>query len=276
MAIARRSPIMNVMVEAAEKAARGLLRDFGEVENLQVSKKGPADFVSSADHKSEKTIVAVLQKARPTFDMLLEEGGDVKGADRNNRWIVDPLDGTSNFLHGIPHWSITIAHEKDGEIVAGLVYDPIKDELFTAEKGCGGFMNNRRLRPSSRSNFDEALIALGGARTGNTSYEVYTAELDAIVPHVAATRRFGSAALDIAYVACGRSEAFWERGINAWDVGAASLILKEAGGKVTDLDGGKNYVHGRSILATNGPLHEKFLTKLKAARDGVAHKTKSA
>lgn len=260
MAVSRRSAHMNVMAEAAEKAGRALIRDFGEVEHLQVSKKGPGDFVSAADHKSEKLIVEILSKARPNFGFLLEEGGEKKGGDAAHRWIVDPLDGTSNFLHGIPHWCISIALEKDGEIVAGVVHDPIKNELFAAEKGTGAFMNNKRLRVSSRFALDASMIAMGGVQPGDAQkHATYISEINAVTSHVGTMRRFGAAALDLAYVAAGRCEAFWERNLSPWDVAAGALIIKEAGGSVTDLSGGKDYVYGRGILGSNGSVHAALL-----------------
>jgi len=273
---ARRSANLNVMVEAAEKAGRKLIRDFGEVENLQVSRKGPGDFVSNADLNAEKTLVELLQKARPSYGFLLEEGGEKAGEDKSFRWIIDPLDGTTNFLHGIPHWCISIALEKDKEIIAGVVYDPIKDEMFHAEKGTGAFVTSKRLRVSARTDLSQSLIAIGGARFGNKHYETYTRELDAVNPHVSATRRFGAAALDLCYVAAGRYDGFWERELNAWDVAAGSLIVKEAGGKVTDIDGGKDFVYGRSIVVGNPAIQGALLKRLQAADGGKSDKVKSA
>ncbi|MEZ0225690.1 MAG: inositol monophosphatase [Alphaproteobacteria bacterium] len=276
MAIARRSPTMNVMVEAAEKAGRSLIRDFGEVENLQVSKKGPGDFVSTADHKAEKIVMEALQKARPSYGFQMEEGGVKAGTDKSFVWLIDPLDGTTNFLHGIPHWAVSIALEKDKEVIAAAVYDPVKDEMFTAEKGTGAFVSGKRLRVSSRGELNNnALIAIGGARFNNKDYEIYMAELAAITPH-AATRRFGAASLDIAYVAAGRYEGFWERELNPWDVAAASLLVKEAGGYVTDLEGGKDYIYGRSLVCGNPSIHGELLKKLKASGQKDAKKVKSA
>jgi myo-inositol-1(or 4)-monophosphatase len=276
MVAARRSATLNVMVEAAEKAGRALLRDFGEVEHLQVSKKGPGDFVSNADLKAEKIIMETLQKARPTYGFYMEEGGEKPGTDKSFRWLIDPLDGTTNFLHGLPHWSVSIALEKDKEIIAGLVYDPVKDEMFLGEKGAGAYTSKGRLRVSARTDLASSLIAIGGARTGNKHYETYMAELDAVTPHATGTRRFGSAALDLAYVAAGRFEAFWERELNAWDVGAGTLLVREAGGIVTDLDGGKDYVYGRSLLAGNPAIHADLLKRLKASGGPATRKASSA
>ncbi|MDE1151255.1 MAG: inositol monophosphatase family protein [Micavibrio sp.] len=273
---ARRSANLNVMVEAAEKAGRKLIRDFGEVENLQVSRKGPGDFVSNADLNAEKTIVEMLLKARPNYGFLLEEGGEKPGEDKTFRWIIDPLDGTTNFLHGIPHWCISIALEKDKEIIAGVVYDPIKDEMFYAEKGTGAFVTSKRLRVSARTDLSQSLVAIGGARFGNKHFETFTRELEAVTPHVSATRRFGAAALDLCYVAAGRYDGFWERELNAWDVAAGSLIVKEAGGKVTDMDGGKDFIYGRSIVVGNPAIQGALLKKLQATSDSKNDKVKSA
>jgi myo-inositol-1(or 4)-monophosphatase len=266
---------MNVMVEAAEKAARTLVRDFGEVENLQVSKKGPGDFVSNADLKAEKSIKEVLTKARPSYSLMMEESGQKKGADTSYKWIVDPLDGTTNFLHGIPHWCISIGLEKDGEMLAGLVYDPVKDEMFTAEKGLGAFVNNKRLRVSPRQ-LPDAMIAIGGARPGTRQYQVFMTEIDAVMPHVSGIRRMGAAALDICYVAAGRFDGFFERHLSAWDVAAASLIVKEAGGYNSDMEGGNNYIYGNSILTGSPAVHTGLLKKLKACAKKETTKVKSA
>lgn len=275
MAIARRSAILNVMVEAAEKAGRSLIRDFGEVENLQVSRKGPGDFVSTADLKAEKILVETLQKARPSYGFLLEEGGDKPGEDKSIRWIIDPLDGTTNFLHGIPHWAVCIALEKDKEVVAGVVYDALKDEMFLAEKGTGAFVTNKRLRVSARSDFTQSLIAIGGPRFGEDHARTFNRELAAVTAHGTATRRLGAASLDICYVAAGRFDGFWERELNAWDVAAASLILKEAGGKSTDIEGGKDFIYGRSIVSGNAQIHGALLKRLQDSAAGAA-KVKSA
>ena len=264
----RRSAILNVMAEAAQKAGRGLLRDFGEVENLQVSRKGPGDFVSNADIKSEKSIVASLEKARPGYSFLLEEGGKKKGENEEFRWIIDPLDGTTNFLHGIPHWAISIALEKKGEIIAGVVYDPVKDELFTAEKGTGAFLSTRRLRVSGRSTLKESLFTLGRENAPH-----FADDLQDLSPLCSGMRRFGSASLDLCYVAAGRFDGFWEENLNAWDVAAGALIIKEAGGKVTDYEGGKDFIHGKSIVAANEKLHTALFKQLNHT---LGRKIKSA
>lgn len=271
---ASRSPLINVMVRAAEKAARSLVRDFGEVEQLQVSKKGPADFVSSADIAAEKAIKAELLKARPDFCFLMEESGETGPKDARNRWIVDPLDGTTNFLHGLPHWAISIGAEIDGKIVAGVVYDPVKDELFWAERGQGAFVNSKRLRVSGRRSMDVAMVATGMPFKGRAIAPYYLAQLDLMMQEVAAVRRFGSAALDLAYVAAGRYDAFWEYGLSPWDSAAGAILVAEAGGFVTEIDGGTNPIFGNSLLASNGALQRPMFELLRrAAADApkVAH-----
>jgi len=266
--MATRSATINVMARAAEKAGRGLIRDFGEVEQLQVSRKGPADFVSAADLRVEKTLRAELGKARPDFGFLMEEGGEEAGKDSSHRWIIDPLDGTTNFLHGLPHWAISIALERDGEIVAGIVYEPVRDEMFWAEKGGGAFNNHQRLRVSGRRRLDEALIATGMPVKGRGDVKAYLPQLEAIMGEVAGVRRFGSAALDLAYVAAGRFDGFWETGLNPWDVAAGLLLVTEAGGYVSEIGGGRNPLTGDSILAANDHLHLQLGKVLRSAMPG--------
>jgi len=248
----RRSAFLNVMIDAAEKAGRALTRDFGEVEQLQVSKKGPGDFVSAADRKSEKILKEELLKARPNFGFLLEEEGEVKGADPNYRWIIDPLDGTTNFLHGLPHWAISIALEKDGEVVVGVIHDPIKHELFYAEKGAGAFSDSKRMRVAGRTTLVDGLVAVGD--------KFFERE---VFPSGLGVRRMGSAALSLAYVAAGRFDAYWELGPKPWDKAAGALMVKEAGGYVAELDGGKNVVYGHGIIATNPALQSDLMQRLK-------------
>ena len=264
------------MVRAAEKAARTLVRDFGEVEQLQVSKKGPADFVSSADLAAEKAIRAELSKARPDFGWLMEESGKGGPAEARSRWIVDPLDGTTNFLHGVPHWSISIAAETDGAITAGIVYDPVKNELFWAERGQGAFMNSTRLRVSGRRSLDVAMIATGMPFKGHKSGPNYSAELDLVMGEVAGVRRFGSAALDLAYVAAGRFDGFWEYGLSPWDVAAGVIIVTEAGGFVREIGGGTNPVFGPSILAANGELGRPLAELIRRATEKAPGATPGA
>ena len=258
-----RSAILNVMVGAAFKAARGLKRDFGEVENLQVSKKGPADFVSAADHRAEEVIRTELQRARPNYGLLMEESGETAGSDPQHRWIVDPLDGTTNFLHGIPHFAISIALERQGKLAAAVVYSPISDELFTAERGAGAYVNDRRLRVAARSNLGEAVVATGMPFMGHGDSPGYLQELAKIMPAVSGVRRFGAAALDLAWVAAGRFDGFWERGLSPWDVAAGLLLIREAGGYVTDVDGGEASPESGHIVAGNEAIHRQLLTLLR-------------
>ncbi|MGH1403147.1 MAG: inositol monophosphatase family protein [Alphaproteobacteria bacterium] len=260
------SPVMTIMMRAAEKAARSLIRDFNEVEHLQVSQKGPGDFVSAADRRAEELIFEELKKARPDYSFLMEETGAVQGSDSEYRWIIDPLDGTTNFLHGIPHWAISIGLEHKGEIIAGLIHDPVKDEIFHAEKGKGAFMRRRRLRVSGRNDLMMATIATGAPRRSQAKREQFIAEYNAMQTMAPGLRRFGAAALDLAYVAAGRYEGFWERDLKAWDVAAGIIIVKESGGFVSDLDDiRKNPVNTGNILAANDQLFDPIGKILKAA-----------
>lgn len=256
---------LTIMQRAAEKAAKSLLRDFGEVEQLQVSKKGPANFVSAADKRAEQIIFDELKKARPSFGFLMEESGEVKGDDGEYRFIIDPLDGTTNFLHGIPHWSTSIGLEKGKEIISGLVYDPIKNETFYAEKGTGAFMERRRLRVSARNDLSLALIAGGDAASkGAQAQADFIKCLTALTGKTSGFRRLGSAALDLCYVAAGRYEAFWETGLYPWDVSAGILIVKEAGGSVSTLKNEPNPVYSDSLLASSMLLHQQLKDILKS------------
>ena len=261
--MSRRSAVTNVMVGAAMKAARGLRRDFGEVENLQVSRKGPADFVTTADHRTEKILFEELNRARPDWDFLMEERGAVSGTGGNARWIVDPLDGTLNFMHGLPHFAISIAAEERGVLTAGIVYDPIKDELFWAEKGRGAFVNDARLRVSSRHSLDEAVLATGIPFKGRPGHRQWLAEAEVLMDQVAGLRRFGSAALDLAYVAAGRYDGFWEHHLNPWDVAAGILLVKEAGGFVSDIEGRDKALEGDSIVCGTEGVHKSLTKTLK-------------
>lgn len=268
--MAFRSPLLNVMTAAAQKAARGLVRDLGELEHLQVSKKGPADYVSKADHRAEGILRAELTKARPTYGLLMEESGAVAGSDTSNRWVVDPLDGTTNFLHGIPHFSISIALERDGEPFAGVIYSPVHDEMYVAEKGLGAFLNGRRLRVSARRSVDEALFATGIPFRGIPDHELFLRQLEAVMKVSAGVRRYGSAALDLAYVAAGRYDGYWENGLSPWDVAAGIVLVREAGGFVTDLAGGKRMLHGGGILAANSSIHPELQRIVVAAAKAEA------
>jgi myo-inositol-1(or 4)-monophosphatase len=250
-----KSALIHVMTAAALKAARGLVRDFGEVEQLQVSRKGPADFVSTADHKAERTLKAELSKARPTFGFLMEESGETIGSDEKQRWIVDPLDGTTNFLHGIPHFSISLALEREGEIVAGVIYEPTRDEMYWAEKGIGAFMNDRRLRVSGRAKLEDALIGTGIPFRDRGHHGSYLETLGSAMGATAGVRRMGSAALDLAYVAAGRYDGFWEFGLQPWDIAAGILLVREAGGQVSEPGGGPDPLRSGDIIASNVQLH---------------------
>jgi myo-inositol-1(or 4)-monophosphatase len=250
-----RSALMTVMVAAAEKAGRALKRDFGEVENLQVSRKGPGDFVSAADVKTEKTLVAELTKARPNFGFMLEEGGTISGADAEHRWIIDPIDGTTNFIHGIPHFAVSLALQRGAEIIAGLVYNPVTDDLFTAEKGGGAFHNNRRLRVSARRSLDDAVIATGIPHKGRPGHDDFLAQAARVMAATAGVRRFGTASLDLAFVAAGRFDGFWEMGLKPWDMAAGLLLVQEAGGFVSDLFGPGSPLDTGNVLAANADLY---------------------
>lgn len=249
-----RSPLINVMTAAARKAARGLVRDFGEVEHLQVSMKGTSDFVSSADLKAEKVLRNELRKARPDFGFLLEEGGEID-AGKPQRWIIDPLDGTTNFIHGIPHFAISIAVERDGEVIAGVVYNPLTDEMFATEKGGGTFLNERRLRVSARRKLEDAVLATGIPHRGRGDHPNYLKQLQAVMAATAGVRRFGAASLDLAFVSAGRCDGFWETGLAPWDIAAGVLMVREAGGYVSEIAGGHNYMVSGDILAANDHLH---------------------
>jgi myo-inositol-1(or 4)-monophosphatase len=249
------SALITIMTKAARKAARGLVRDFGEVQELQVSKKGVADFVSLADHRAEQTIYEELSAARPKYGFVMEERGEIEGVDNSNRWIVDPLDGTTNFLHGLPQFAVSIALERDRQPFAGVVYNPITDELFWAEKGAGAFLNDRRIRVSQRSDLSECVFACGLPFAGRPGRGRALKEAELVLEQTAGVRRFGSAALDLAYVAAGRFDAFWERDLNIWDVAAGALIVREAGGMVSDIEGGEKFLTEGSILAANSNLH---------------------
>ena len=259
------SALLKVMIDAARKTARGLARDFGEVSELQVSKKGAADFVSAADIKAEQTLFEELSKARPGYSFLGEERGLIEGTDKTHRWIVDPLDGTTNFLHAIPHFAINIALERDGQIVAGVTYNPATSDLYWTERGRGAFMNDKRLRVSARTRLDESVIGTGITFLGHGQHARFLKELHQISQRVAGVRRFGAAALDLAFVAAGRFDGFWERDLGAWDVAAGILLVTEAGGKVTTTEGDEDVLGSGSICAANLEIHPLMLDRLKAA-----------
>lgn len=260
--MAQTSPLLNVMIAAARKTARALARDFGEVENLQISRKGPSDFVSAADLKAEKTLYEELSKARPGYGFVMEERGVVEGTDKTNRWLVDPLDGTSNFLHGIPHWAISIALEREGVLIAGLIYNVSRDELFWAEKGAGAFLNDKRIRVAGRNDLREALIGTGTPFHGKSGHEIFVKEVERVIAKTAGIRRWGSAALDLAYVAAGRYDGFWERGLNVWDVAAGAVLVREAGGVIIEPDGG-DFMKSGAVLAANPALAPQLQQTLR-------------
>ncbi len=261
--MALRSANITVMTQAAHRAARHLVRDFGEVENLQVSIKGPGDFVSAADRRAEEILVRELSRARPGFGFLLEEGGVVE-AEGSYRWIIDPLDGTTNFLHGVPHFSISIALERQGELVAGVIYDPLRDETFTAEKGAGAYVNERRLRVSGRKDLSRCLVATGipvldweGRERG------FAGQLERVSTHVAGIRRLGTASLDLAYVAAGRFDGFWEYGLKPWDMAAGIVLIREAGGLIGRLEGDDDLLGPGTLVTGNPAVYPRLLDLLR-------------
>ncbi|AVO36363.1 inositol monophosphatase family protein [Pukyongiella litopenaei] len=249
---------LNVMIKAARKAGRSLVKDFREVENLQVSMKGAGDFVSKADIAAEQILKEELLGARPTYGWLAEEGGEIPGQDPTRRWIVDPLDGTTNFLHGLPHWAVSIALEHKGKIVAGVVFDPAKDEMFLAEKGEGAWLNQSRLRVSGRSRMIESIFATGLPFGGRSDLPETLQDLARLMPACAGVRRWGAAALDMAYVAAGRYEGFWERRLNVWDIAAGTIIVREAGGLVEAIADGDDLLASGEVICANEPIFGKF------------------
>ncbi len=257
------SALINVMVAAARKAARSLKRDFGEVEHLQVSLKGPANFVSAADRRAEQILCGELAKARPGYGFIGEEGGRQEGSDKTHRWIVDPLDGTTNFLHGIPQFAISIALERERTIVAGVIYNPANEELFVAERGKGAFLNDQRLRVAARTRLAEAVIGCGLPHLGRGDLALFRTEFAVVQEKVAGLRRFGAAALDLAWVAAGRLDAHWERDLSPWDMAAGLLIVREAGGFVTDLDGGDDMFAKANIIAGNEAMQRALLSLIR-------------
>jgi myo-inositol-1(or 4)-monophosphatase len=264
------STLLRIMIDAARKAARGLKRDFGEVEQLQVSKKGAADFVTAADHKAEQILFEDLSRMRPGYGFMMEERGVVEGSDKSHTWIVDPLDGTTNFLHGIPQFAVNIALERETpagrSIVAAVTYNPITEELFWAERGRGAFLGSeRRLRVAARRTLEESVLATGIPFAGRPGHGQFLKDLHQISQRVAGVRRFGSAALDMAYVAAGRFDGYWERGLKPWDCAAGLLLLHEAGGKVTSMDGAETSLETGDVVASSLELHPLILERLRAA-----------
>ena len=260
------SAVINVMVKAARHAGRSLKRDLGEIEHLQVSMKGPANFVTLADKRAEEMLYQDLAKARPGYGFIGEEGGMREGADKTHTWIVDPLDGTTNFLHGIPQFAISIGLQREGTIIAGVIYNPANDELYIAERGKGAFLNDRRIRVAARRNFNEALISCALPHLGRGNVPENHAELLRVQPHVAGLRRSGATALDLAYVAAGRFDGAWDRAIHAWDLAAGIALLRESGGFVTDLAGGDQMLAKGEYVAGNETIHRELLRTVGDAK----------
>jgi myo-inositol-1(or 4)-monophosphatase len=264
-----RSALMNVMTAAALKAGRALKRDFGEVENLQVSVKGPGDFVTAADKRAEKTLFEELSRARPGYGFVLEESGHIEGADKTHTWHVDPLDGTTNFLHGLPIFAISIGLEREGQLVAGLVYNPATDDFYVAERGQGAYLNNTRIRVAARRELADALITCGIPPLNRAAgHARFQGELAQVMRYAGNVRRLGSAALDMCYVAAGRCDGYWERGIKTWDMAAGIVLIREAGGFVTDADGGSEMMANGTICCGNEIIHRRLLELLREAGSG--------
>jgi myo-inositol-1(or 4)-monophosphatase len=262
------SALMTTMLSAARKAGRSLARDFGEVEHLQVSLKGPSNFVTAADRRAEQILFDELSKARHGYGFLMEESGVVEGPDKTHRWLIDPLDGTTNFLHSIPHFAISIALQRESELVAGLIFNPANGDLFTAEKGKGAFFNDRRLRVAARSRLEECVIVTGVPHRGKDNHELYLGQLTRVMKVVAGIRRSGAAALDLAWTAAGRYDGYWEQSLQAWDLAAGLVILREAGGFASDIAGGKTMLETGSIIAGNEVVH-RALKNLLIAQPGA-------
>jgi myo-inositol-1(or 4)-monophosphatase len=254
------------MTAAVRKAGRPLIRDFGELEHLQISMKGPADFVTSADVRTESLLIEELTRVRPGYGFLAEESGAIEGKDKSHRFIIDPIDGTTNFMHGVPHFAISVGLEREGQLVAGVIYNPVTDDLFVAEKNHGAYLNNKRLRVAGRKELSGCLLATGFPFMGRPGHEQALAELTLMMNQTAGIRRFGTASLDLAYVAAGRFDGFWERGIQAWDMAAGILLVREAGGMIADLDGGQDMLTKGTILVANEYLQPQLLKALKSVK----------
>ena len=260
------SPQINLITKACMKASRSLIRDFGEIENLQVSEKGPGDFVSSADKRTEKIIIEELNKAHPEYGIITEESGIINKSNTEKRWIIDPIDGTMNFLNGIPQFAISIGYEENNEVLCGVIFNPIMNEFFCAEKGNGAFLNNSRIRVSNKKKIQEALLVTGGPKQTSKIKDKIFSEYTFLSNKVSNVRKFGSAALDMAYVACGRFDGYWQRELNYWDIAAGIILVKEAGGFVDFFEQDSNYPMKKNILASNSNIHQKlqdFLIKTK-------------
>jgi len=252
------SPQINIMTRACMKASRSLIRDFGELENLQVSTKGPGDFVTSADKRTEKILIGELQKAHPDYGIITEESGQINKTNIKNRWIIDPIDGTMNFLNGIPQFAISIGYEEENEIKCGVIFNPIMNEMFCAEKGNGAYLNNSRIRVSNKKKIENALIVTGGPKKASKIKDKIFSEYIDVSKHVSNVRKFGSAALDMAYVACGRFDGYWQRELNYWDIAAGIIILKEAGGFVDFFDADNDAPLKKNVLASNSNIHNEL------------------
>jgi len=250
------SPQFNLMYKACQKASKVLIRDFGEIEKLQVSEKGPGDFVTASDKRAEKIIISELEKSE--YSILTEESGVIEKKDKNKRWIIDPIDGTFNFLNGLPHFAISVAYEENGEIISGIIFDPIKNEMFSAEKGNGAYLNNSRIRVSSKRKIKDSLIVTGGPKQASKIKDKIFSEYINVSKHVSNVRKFGSAALDIAYVACGRFDGYWQRELNYWDIAAGIIILKEAGGFIDFFETDNEAPLKKNILASNANIHDQL------------------
>lgn len=260
-----RSPLMNVMMAAVRKTARGMTRDFGEVENLQVSRKGPSDFVTNADRRAERTLHRELEKVRPGYGFVMEEAGEIKGTDPQHRWIVDPIDGTTNFMHSIPLFCISVALERDGEIVAGVIYNPVSDEMFTAERGKGAHLNDRRIRVAGRRKLDDCVLTLGIPHLGRGDHDAWLIVQRVLMGQVQGIRRTGSAALDLAWLAAGRFDGFVETGLKNWDIAAGVIIVREAGGFITDTRNRDLSLKSGEVVAANPEVHNELIRSISAA-----------
>ena len=252
------SPQINLITRACMKASRSLIRDFGEIENLQVSSKGPGDFVSSADKRTEKIIIEELQKAHPEYGIITEETGTINESNIKNRWIIDPIDGTMNFLNGIPQFAISIGYEEENEIKCGVIFNPITNEMFCAEKGNGAYLNNTRIRVSKKKKIQDALLVTGGPKQDSKIKDKIFSEYISVSNIVPNIRKFGSAALDMAYVACGRFDGYWQRELNYWDIAAGIVILKEAGGFIDFFEEDPNLPLKKNVLASNSNIHDEL------------------
>ena len=257
------SPKINLITKACNKASRSLIRDFGEIENLQVSSKGPGDFVTSADKRTEKILIDELLKAHPDYGIITEEAGFINKSNIKNRWIIDPIDGTMNFLNGVPQFAISIGYEENNEIKCGVIFNPIMNEMFVAEKGNGAYLNNSRIRVSNKKNLKDALIVTGGPKGASKIKDKIFSEYIKVSNNVSNVRKFGSAALDMAYVACGRFDGYWQRELNYWDIAAGIIILKEAGGFINFFEEDKELPLKKNILATNSNIHEDLRELIK-------------